>query len=145
MNINTRDFGNIDVNEQDFIVFKQPILGFEEYKEFTLISHDDISQDFVWLQSVTDKDICFILVDPAVVDSNYHPIIEENVKSNLKIEHNDDIMLWSIVVVESDFTKSTANLKSPIVLNTKNAHACQVILDSNFSMKAKIFNDNGGN
>ena len=37
MKIKTRDYGEIDINEDDILTFVEPIFGFEEYKKFVFL------------------------------------------------------------------------------------------------------------
>ncbi len=61
MQIETRDFGRAEINEKDIITFVKPILGFEEYTRFVMLIDDEIT-GFAWLQSVEEKELCFIIV-----------------------------------------------------------------------------------
>ena len=63
MQIMTRDFGQVTISEEGTIRFVNPIFGFEEYTDFVLLSDTNIGESFLWLQSVQEPDLCFILVD----------------------------------------------------------------------------------
>ena len=41
MNIITRDFGEIEINEEDIITFTQPVIGFDDYKKFVILHDED--------------------------------------------------------------------------------------------------------
>lgn len=141
MNIKTRDFGDIKVNEENFINFKEPILGFDS-KIYTIISFSDIGNDFVFLQSVDDSETCFVLVSPSILPYEYKPFIDEIVKRTLECNDENDIMTWLIgVICQDDIKKSTVNLKSPIFINTKNNSALQYVLDENYPLKSFIYSN----
>lgn len=132
MDIQTRDFGQVTIEAEDIVTFVQPIYGFEDMSRYVfLYEHAECSQ-FAWLQSVDDKDICFILINPMVVVGDYDPAIS---KKDLAMIGDGENMLWLIAVVDEDFSKSTVNLKSPVVLNPVERKAIQVILDENYPIR----------
>ena len=55
---------------------------------------------------------------------------------NLEIDSEKDVMVYSTVTVNSDMKKTTTNLRAPIVINTKNNLAEQIILsDEKYKIK----------
>ncbi|MFZ2539175.1 MAG: flagellar assembly protein FliW [Oscillospiraceae bacterium] len=132
MIIQTRDFGEVTIEEQDIVTFIHPILGFEDLTKYVFLFNQSICSHFVWLQSVEHKDICFILADSSVVLQEYMPILPR--QGLLELGDGENIV-WLIVVVDEDFSKSTVNLKSPIVLNSAQRRAMQVVLDQNYPIK----------
>ena len=67
MQIETRDFGPIDIKESNIITFKQPLYGFEDYTQYVLVSDRNMGSGICWLQSIEQKEVCFIL-KPRVMD-----------------------------------------------------------------------------
>lgn len=132
MRLNTRDFGEIEINEADIINFKIPIFGFDEYKRYAFLYDKELSEHFVWLQCVDEQELCFILVSPDLVVDEYRPNIPENVISTLG---EGDLMCWLVAVIKDNFEQSTVNLKSPIVVNTRTKIGAQIILDEKLSIK----------
>ena len=119
MQIETRDFGIIDIKETNIITFKQPIFGFEDYTQFVLVSDGNMGNGICWLQSIEQKTICFILINPLEVCKDYAPVVMQDVLFTLQAAPEDELDCWGILVVGSDFRKSTVNLKSPILINHK--------------------------
>lgn len=70
MNILTRDFGEIEVAPEDIITFVSPMFGFEEMNRYVFLFAEE-NTNIVWLQSVDNPHICFILADPKIVEDNY--------------------------------------------------------------------------
>lgn len=132
MMIDTRDFGQMDVLEEDIVTFAQPLYGFDDLRKYIFIYEPTISEHFIWLQSVEEKDICFILIDPELVVDSYRPELPEFVKKQLG---DEDYMCWLLVVVAEVFEKSTVNLKSPIVVNPTQKRAMQVILEADLPIR----------
>ena len=72
MKLSTRDFGVVEVEESEIVTFTGPIFGFESYRRFVFLYQEDVSEHFIWLQSVENPDLCFILVQPSLVMEPYH-------------------------------------------------------------------------
>lgn len=144
MKIKTRDFGIIDILQQDIITFKEPILGFDD-TEYTIITVDEIGSNFIFLQSTKNEDVCFILVNPTIYSYEYSPDILPCHKKELNIINDSDMVLWNIGVIYDDFKKSTVNLKSPILININEKLASQIILEENYPLKSPIYTGMEGN
>lgn len=140
MEIRTRDFGTIQINEEDIITFKSPIYGFEAYHKFVFLYMEDISEHFVWLQSVEEPELCFLLANPELVMDHYAPEIPKDIQELLGPE---DYMCWLVMVVKDTLEDSTVNLRSPIVVNPVRKCAAQIILDAKLSVHQPLMKREG--
>lgn len=141
MKVKTRDFGEIEVPEENIIFFQEGIPGFEEEKEFIIILNEDVDNPFHHLQSVKNPNLSFIIINPFEVFNDYDIVIPQIAVDKLKIEKAEDVLVYTIVVVPEDIRKMTTNLLGPIVINHKGKLGKQVILeDSNYSTKHFLFN-----
>ena len=60
----------------------------------------------------------------------------------LGIEYENDAIIYNIVTVPEDISKTSINLKAPLIINTKNNKACQVILENDkYKFKHIIMED----
>lgn len=143
MNIATRDFGNIDINEQDILIFSKGIPAFEEYHRYVLIHypHEDIAP--MWLQCVDNSSLCFIVFDPFLFVPNYLPAVSEADFKELMAQTAEDLRYFVISVIPEDAKKSTVNLKSPLVVNVKNNRALQCILESDYPVRYPLLSEKG--
>lgn len=116
MLINTTRFGDLEIDTNDIIEFKDGIMGFEEYKRYTLFSTDDDSF-FKWMQSCDEPSLAFILIKPDEFYPNYGLNISDDDAVKLKITDTKMLEIYAIVVIPDDPTKMTANLQGPIVIN----------------------------
>lgn len=140
MKLNTKNFGELDIDEKKIISFPEGLPGFEEEKEFVIINNEDEENPFCWLQSVKNPDLAFVIVDPFFVFSDYSVDLSETVQEKLKIKDEKDVAVYSIVVVPEDLKKMTANLLGPIVINVRERLGKQVILDDpRYTTKHYIF------
>lgn len=143
MKIKTANFGEINIAEEKIIHFQEGIPAFEEEKEFIIILNEDKENPFHWLQSVKNSELSFVILNPFEIFSDYDILLPETAINKLNIEKEEDVIIYSMVVVPEDMIKMTTNLLGPIVINTKEMLGKQVILDDErYSTKHFIFNQN---
>lgn len=139
MKIETRDFGIIEIKDNNIITFKQPIYGFEEYTQYVLVTDSNMGNGICWLQSIEQKSVCFILMNPLQVNKDYAPVVMQDVLITLQATPKDDLDCWVIAVIGETFRQSTVNMKSPIIINHKRNLAMQVILDQDYPIRMPVF------
>lgn len=138
MKIETRDFGILEIEEKHVITFPQPLFGFEEYRRFVLINDSNMGSGICWLQSVEEKQVCFIMLNPLEIKPDYAPAVNDEILDQLHAEPEDELDCWVLLVIGKTFKQSTANLKSPIIVNHKENLAVQVILDQDYSIRQPV-------
>ncbi len=143
MNIATRDFGTVRINEQDILNFFKGIPAFEEYHRYALIHypHEDIAP--MWLQCVENSALCFIVLDPFLYYENYSPRVSAADMAELGAKGAEELRFFAIAVVPEDAKDSTINLKSPLVVNIGNNRAMQCILESDYPLRYPLFSGKG--
>lgn len=140
MLINTRHFGEIEVEEEKFLEFIDGIPGFDGITKFVIIENPDPEIPFHWLQSVEDGNVTFVITNPFLFMIDYDFEISESILAKLEIEDQKEILIYSMVVVPEEITEMTTNLMAPIIINRNNRKAKQVILDgTKYSLKHYIF------
>jgi flagellar assembly factor FliW len=139
MNLATSRFGEIEIDPDRVITFPDGIIGFRELKRFALIAKK--SQALMWLQSLEDSQIAFVVADPFSFEPTYDPILSQEDREALELQEGTDARYLCIVVVPQNPKEMTANLLGPIVINAKRKIGRQVILvDSSYSVKQPILN-----
>lgn len=133
MLINTRCFGQIDIEEDKIIDFPSGILGFEDNKQFTLIY--DVKKNgekakIAWLQAVGEQELALPVINPFDVVEVYDPIFNETLMKDLGEINSDNAAVFLVVTVPSDITKTTANLKAPIIINSDIRVGAQIIVEN---------------
>lgn len=131
MRISTKYFDDVEVSESDIIYFEDGIFGFEYVHKYVIMEFEKGSDNILCLQNIEDSELAFILMNPFDLKSDYEPkLSDEDIKS-LKIESEDEGVLYYVIcVVKDTIAESTVNLKCPIVINPQNKRAKQIILDS---------------
>lgn len=143
LKISTRDFGEISVPSDQILTFPSGIYAFEELKSFVLLSPLGENTYPMWLQSAEQPALCFIVYDPFELASDYNPELEEEFKVLLDIEKGDSVEYFVIAVVPENYTETTVNLKSPVVINKTKCRGAQVILEKDYKLKHPIFKNKG--
>lgn len=143
MKIQTTNFGEIKINKDKIIYFPEGLPGFEDEKEFFIILNEDKDNPFHFLQSLNSPELSFVILNPFEIFEDYDILLPQTAKSKLKIESEEDLAIYTIVVMPVDITKTTTNLLGPIIINTKEKLAKQVILEEDkYHTKHLIFNQN---
>ncbi|MBD3298690.1 MAG: flagellar assembly protein FliW [candidate division Zixibacteria bacterium] len=123
----TTRFGDLDVDTSKIIDFPKGILGFEANGRFILIEQDDV-KPFVYLQSLDDPSLAFIVVEPRLVFPNYKVQIEPQEIADLNVKDINNISMWVIITVPEDVQRMSANLQGPLLINQENNCGKQVVL-----------------
>lgn len=130
MQLNTKNFGEIVVPEDKILSFDDGIPSFESVKKYILLDNGDNTSPFRWLQSIDEPTLAFAIVNPFLIKKDYDINIGDDTVKQLGIEKEEEVEVYAIVVVPSDISKMTMNLKAPVIINTKNMKGAQVILDT---------------
>ncbi len=137
MNVNTRDFGNIEIEPEDIYTVKSPILGFEQYEKFTVITDDEIGDGIYWLQSLEEPSICFILISAlSLGDYEFSPSAQ--MKKQLGEFEEFMSLVYCIAVINKDSSKCTVNKKAPLIFSSDGKIFGQYVLDEDYPIKAPL-------
>ncbi len=131
----TRDFGEREIPDSKVIIFKQPVFGFDDYTRYTLIYDEEIGDQIVWLQSLEEPQLCFLLFDPSPFADTYNPQLSDEQK---KLLGEGEYECWTVLSVKD---ASTVNLKSPIFVNTQTGVAAQVILEQDYPVRQPVLGE----
>lgn len=113
-----------------------PLLGFEDVKEVELQKIDDV---FMKMQSTTDKHISFTLINPFIL-REYDFEIPDNIQNILEAKEDSNLLILNIVLIQTPIEDSIVNFVGPLIFNTDNNKAAQVILSNSkeYSVAEKI-------
>lgn len=128
MLVETKTLGKIDIPENQILSLPFGLLGFEEYKDFAIIESE--YKPFMWLQSLEEKNLAFLLIDPFLITNDYEADISDSELAKIDLNHAEDVLLMTIVTVPSSGGDLTANFQGPLVINKRNRKCMQVVLDS---------------
>ncbi|MYL33973.1 flagellar assembly protein FliW [Pontibacillus yanchengensis] len=141
MNIHTKFFGEVEIKEESIIEFPNGLPGFEHETRFVLLDIDEQST-YHSLQSVEQAEIALIVTNPYLFFRDYEFILDDNTVNLLGIQNSEDVVILSVLTLKDPFKDTTANLQAPIVLNSQNNKAKQVILkDTAYETKHHIISN----
>ncbi len=127
MEVDTKTMGLVDVEDDRLVKIPSGLFGFEEYTEFALV--DSEYEPLVWLQSLQEKNLAFLLIDPFIITDDYEADIADSELSRIGITDPADVSVMTIVTVPGDGSPVTANFQGPLVFNKKNHLCMQAVLD----------------
>lgn len=125
MQIDTTRFGRMAVDDDRVINLARGLLGFPNHTRYALIQTSDENY-FFWLQSVDEPELAFIVTDPSIFFKDYEVPIREETQTELQL--NDMACSQVFVICNKVDDWLTGNLLGPIVVNTQNRQASQVVL-----------------
>jgi flagellar assembly factor FliW len=137
--IKTSRFGEVQLNQEDVLTFKDGLLGFQDLRQFVLL--DDPNDDiFAWLQSCELPSIAFPVLEPELFGHRYNVSFNRTDLESLQIQAGLVPAFLNIITIPNDPTQMTANIKAPIVINLEAKIARQCVLqDNNLAIKEPIF------
>jgi flagellar assembly factor FliW len=129
LKISTTRFGTIEVSDEEIIYFPSGLAGFPEARRFVLVEHREGSP-FIWLQSVDEGALAFVLTDPLLFKSDYAVELGPEDFEELGLQKGANGFRTLVVINLSlgSPPQMTANLLGPIVINPQQNRAKQVIL-----------------
>lgn len=142
MLIQTKHFGEIDLDENKVITFENGILGFEDFKRYTILydSETEERSPISWLQSLDEVTLALPVISPLIISPEYNPTVDDELIAPLGELTEENLVLFVTLTVPSDITKVTSNLKAPIIINSDTKKGCQVIAENpEYEVKHNVY------
>lgn len=142
MLIQTKHFGEIDLDENKVITFENGILGFEDFKRYTILydSETEERSPISWLQSLDEVTLALPVISPLIISPEYNPTVEDELIAPLGELTEENLVLFVTLTVPSDITKVTSNLKAPIIINSDTKKGCQLIAENpEYEVKHNVY------
>ena len=143
MQVDTRWFGTVDIDDNKIVTFDLGIIGFEDCKRFTLIYDVEKGDEaaIMWLQSLDEAALALPVMKPEFVYETYDPVVEDELLKSLGDDIQDDnIRVYCALTVPQDITKMTINLKAPIIVDFDTMKGIQLIADnSEYQVRYPIY------
>ena len=130
MEINTRDFGIVQVKEDAIYEFTDGLYGFEDDRKYAIFENSFEDLTFLYLQSIDHIVPCFLVFEPWDLHPNYQPALSKEDMELCEADNIDELIFLVIASVPSTIEELSVNIKSPVVLNPKTRKARQVILQN---------------
>ncbi|OQY02649.1 MAG: hypothetical protein B6I26_00410 [Desulfobacteraceae bacterium 4572_130] len=116
MKIKTKQFGEIDIDENRIINMPAGMPGFKDKKRYAIIQKKQ-TEPFSFYQSLDDQELGFILIDPLY----------------------EILYFVTLTIPKGKPSRMTANLLAPLVISITRKEAVQLILyDTSYSYQHPI-------
>ena len=142
MQITTRVFGEITIDDEKVIHFPGGIIGFPDLQDFALIHDEEKSTDAIhWMQSLQEPAFAMPVMDPLIVRPDYNPEVDDELLKNIgELQPDELLVMVTVTVPKGSVEKMTVNLKGPIVINAAQRLAGQVIVEGDeYQVKYPIY------
>ena len=137
MRVQTKAYGELDVDERQLVSFPAGLLGFEQFKDYVLL--DARQKPFFYLQSLNVSELAFILIDPFLFRADYSVDVNDESLGEIGISSPEEVLVFTIVTVPGDGGNATANLMGPVIINKTNRRGMQAVLtDARWKVKHDI-------
>lgn len=153
MDIITKHFGKIEIIPENILDFEEGIPGLDGFKKYIILfdyENDGVvtseikdvenKSNLLWLQSLENQELAFVLLDTFNHFEDYDPkIIPDEIKI-LGEYDPETFRVYNIVVIPEDMKEMTVNLKAPIIVNLFTKKGKQVVvLNEEYGIRYKIF------
>lgn len=130
--------GELKIDSDTLIEFKNGIPGFEEYKFYYLVSMQD--SPFLYLQSKENENLVFIVANPFDFFREYEFDLQEYIVTELEISDPKQVFVLNVITIKDELVSATMNLAAPIVINVENNQGMQYILPySRYDLRQPLF------
>ncbi|MBH1942464.1 flagellar assembly protein FliW [Mobilitalea sibirica] len=132
MLVRTKHFGEIDLDESKIIRFEDGILGFEDFKNYTILydNEDGDRPDISWMQSLDEPSLAIPVISPFLIKPDYNPEVEDELLKPLGEITEDNIVVLVSITVPQDIQKMSANLRAPFIINSETRKGAQIIVEN---------------
>ncbi len=128
MMVNTRRFGEIEIEPREVLHFPVGIAGFPDERAFILVRTKETGT-IAWLQSVRTPSLALPLVSAHAFGSSYPDVPFLPIAERAGIGSNLDEMAMMVVLSAPEGQPATVNLLAPIVVNTETRVGGQLFLE----------------
>jgi flagellar assembly factor FliW len=128
--IQTRLFGEIEIEDEKILTFPSGLVGMKKLKRFIILDTEK-DKPFRWFQSLEDPHTAFLTIEPRLFRPNYRVAVQKNELAQLGIAKETEILILCIVTLYKEPKTLTANLQGPLLINAENRMGKQVIITEN--------------
>jgi flagellar assembly factor FliW len=123
MQLVTRQFGKIEIEESSILQFPGGLPGFANKTRFVVMERAEW-KPLVALQSIDSPDLCFFAAPVGAIDANYQLRMSSEDASTLALT-GEPVSL--AILSASEPGRWTANLLAPVVINKEARRAVQAV------------------
>ena len=141
MLIQTSRFGGIEIQEDQIITMPSGLIGFSTDRRY-VIREDEAAKPFLWLQSVDNDALAFVMIEPHFSFSNYELELTKETLKKLKAEKTEDLSVFVLVTMAKSMEDVTVNLQGPLLFNPEKKIGLQFIIpEGKYSTRHSLFGE----
>ena len=139
MKIRTTRFGELNLPAACIIRFVSCLAGFPRHKRFALFAYEENSPFYI-LQSVSNPDLTFLLVDPYRFFNGYVFELDDILAADLGLSDDNPPAVYALTTLREKIEDATINLLGPVLVNWEQRTAVQITLqNSSFAVRQPLF------
>ena len=127
MKVRTKMLGMLEVSEDATLYVPDGLFGFEDLKRYAVAKVESL-EPFRLLISTEDPEVAFAIADPRMVLEPYSVPLADSDRDLLDLQPGDPVSMFVLLSAADAGDGFTANLKGPVVMNTRNRVAKQVVV-----------------
>lgn len=141
MKVNTRLFGEIEIQDDKIITLDKGIVGFPDLKRFTIIYDTEKAEktSIMWFQSLDEPQFALPVIAPGEIVSDYNPTVNDELLEPLGELTEDNLYVLVTIKVPKNIEDMTINLKAPIIINTDNLKGGQIIVEDDVDVRFPVY------
>jgi len=120
----------IPYEEKDIITFPEGLIGLPHLTRMVAVKEATI-EPFIWFAAVNGDDVAFVVAEAYSLFPNYEAKLPADSNMNDLLAENEVPVVLAIVLIDTDWQKSTANLRAPLFISAKTMRGAQVVLNDN--------------
>ena len=121
MKLYSRRFGELIVPPEKVIRFERGIVGFPEYRRFSLVDVEETSP-FLWLVCLDEPEFGLPLLPGALIEGYLNDL-------RPYLGGDGDWTVYVVVTLDDRPERATVNLKGPILIDVQRRVGKQVVVD----------------
>ena len=139
MRIQTTRFGELNVPAECIIRCVSSLAGFPRHKRFALFPYEENSPFYI-LQSVSNAELTFLLVDPYRFFNGYVFEVDDDLAAELGFSDENPPAVYTLTTLHDRLEDATVNLLGPVLVNWANRTAVQMTLhNSSYPVRQPLF------
>ena len=139
MLVQSTRFGELDIAEDQVLEFPHGMPGFAEEKKFAFMEYQPESP-FYFLQSVTDANLAFLMIDPFKFFNDYEFAMDDTLLAEIGLSDENPPLVFNIATVKDKIENMTVNLAGPVLVNVRDRKAAQWVIEKTvFPTKYPLF------
>lgn len=135
--VQTFNAGELAVQPENIVELVEPLPGLGPDREFLVYRTQP--GPLTWWQSTARIDLALCCLEPFAAGLDPDLAIDQASAEAVGASGPDDIIVFTVVVLERDVTQTRTNLRAPILVGKRTGRALQVVLeDQRLPVKAYL-------